>query len=241
MIKVLSYNILCGGDARLSMIAEIIQAEQPDAVALLEANSQSNAETLAHDLGMHLAYGQANSEFAVAWMSYLPIKRSKNHRLRVLAKTLLEVEVIWEGTVLSLFATHLVHGRMAADAHHRASEVQAILDVLYPLGSQPHLLVGDFNAVHPGDPVGNPPLGEEKGYVARHPIHLILTAGYVDCYRKLHSDAPGYTYTSHHPWLRLDYIFSSPSMAARLCACGVAAGREVKQASDHLPVWASFK
>jgi exodeoxyribonuclease-3 len=239
--RVLSYNILCGGNDRLPLIAKVVRAQRPDAVALLEANGQSGAETLARDLGMHLVYGQANSEFAVAWMSYPSIEGSRNHRLEALANTLLEVGVIWNGVLLSLFAAHLIHGRTAADAHHRAVEVQAILDVLHLLAGQPHLLVGDFNAVHPGDPIGTPPLGEKKACVARHPIHLILEAGYVDCYRKLYPDVAGYTYTSHNPWLRLDYVFASPSITAYLCASGVVTGREAKQASDHYPIWAEFE
>lgn len=238
--KVLNYNIKCGGNDRLSLIAEVIQAEQPDAVALVEANSQANAETLARGLHMQLAYGQANSAFAVAWISHLPMERRRNHRLKALSKTLLEVEVVWRGNVLSLYVTHLTGGRTAADADHRSREVQAILDVFRPLADRPHLLVGDFNAVHPGDPVGVLPSGEEQGHIARRPIELILKAGYVDCYRKLHSEEPGYTYTSHHPWLRLDHIFASPPMAARLSGCGVVTELLTKQASDHLPIWAAF-
>lgn len=239
--KVLSYNIRYGGDGRLSEIAGIIRAQQPDAVSLLEANSQSNAETLARDLGMDLAYGQANSEYAVAWMSCASIEGSQNHRLKVLAKTLLEVKVNWKGVVLSLFATHLIGGRTAEDAHQRALEAQAILDALRSLADQPHLLVGDFNAVHPDDPVGHPPPGEKTGYIARQPVQLVLNAGYVDCYRRLHTGAPGYTYPSRHPWLRLDYVFASRSMAALLCAGDVVMAPDAQRASDHLPVWAEFR
>jgi endonuclease/exonuclease/phosphatase family metal-dependent hydrolase len=239
--KVLSYNINCGGNDRLSLITEVIRAQRADVVALLEANSQSTAEALAHRLDMHLVYGQANSEFGIAWLSHPPIVDSRNHRLKVLAKTLLEIVVIWQGIPLSLFATHLIHGCTAADAHQRTKETQAILDVLHPLANSFHLLVGDFNAIHPSDPIGNPPPGEKKAYTARHPIRLILGAGYVDCFQKRHANVLGYTYPAHQPWLRLDYIFASPSMAARLCTCDVVQREETKRASDHLPIWAEFK
>ena len=52
-LRLLSYNILAGGEDRLSLIAGVIQ-QHPDVVALLEARSRSNAEALAHQLGMHL-------------------------------------------------------------------------------------------------------------------------------------------------------------------------------------------
>jgi exonuclease III len=124
-------------------------------------------------------------------------------------------------------------------------EVPAILDLLRPLAGQPHLLVGDLNALCPGDPVGTPPRGEEKRGDAlpgapRRAIRLILDAGYVDCYRSLHPETPGYTYPSHALWLRLDYIFASPPMAARLYACDVVMGEEAERASDHFPIWAQL-
>jgi endonuclease/exonuclease/phosphatase family metal-dependent hydrolase len=238
--KLLSYNIRDGGQGRLNLIAEVIQSQQPQAVALLEANSKPNAKALADTLGMHFAYGPANSEFAIAWLSHLPIKRSHNHRLAVLAKTLLEVEVDWDGAPLSLFATHLIAGRTATAAHQRAVEVEAILDTMRLVGSRPHLLVGDFNAIHPDDPIGQPPPGEKQAYIARHPIELILEAGYLDCYRRQHPDVSGYTYTAAHPWLRLDYIFASSSIGSRVGQSDVVTGRKAEQASDHLPVWAEL-
>jgi endonuclease/exonuclease/phosphatase family metal-dependent hydrolase len=68
-LKVLSYNIRDGGDHRLVDIAQIIRDQRPDAVALLEANSRAKAETLAADLEMHIAFGEANSKHHIAWLS----------------------------------------------------------------------------------------------------------------------------------------------------------------------------
>src|SRR5689334_44628 len=93
--KVMSYNIENGGAGRLDGLAKLIHAQQPDAVALIEATDKRAAETLAQQLGMRLVYGEANSEFAIAWLSRLPIVQSQNHRLPILAKTLLEIVVEW--------------------------------------------------------------------------------------------------------------------------------------------------
>jgi endonuclease/exonuclease/phosphatase family metal-dependent hydrolase len=172
-----------------------------------------------------------------------------------MAKTLLEIELVWDepgkareqragggGTPLRLVATHLGSRH---DRYQPVEEIPVILDLLRPLGSQPHLLVGDFNALAPGDPVGVPPHGVEKrgeavDGVRRPAIQMILEAGYIDCYRTFHLHSPGYTYASDHPWLRLDYIFASPSMAARLHACDVVQGTSAKRASDHFAIWAEF-
>src|SRR6266511_855271 len=102
-------------------------------------------------------------------------------------------------------------------------ELDAILDVL---GGGPSLLAGDLNALAAGDRIGTPPPGvEPRGEAVpgarREVLRGLATAGYVDCYRTLHADEPGYTYAADAPWLRIDYIFASPELAPRLCACDV--------------------
>ncbi len=82
-LRVLSYNILVGGENRLPLIANVIQKQQPDVVALLEANSHVNAELLAQQLQMNLTFGEATSEFHVAWLSKLPVISAKNHCLPI--------------------------------------------------------------------------------------------------------------------------------------------------------------
>jgi exodeoxyribonuclease III len=243
IVKVLSYNIHDGGDGRLPEIAALIRRQRPDAVALLEANSRPNTERLAHDLGMQLAFGEANCACHVAWLSRWPIRRWENHRHPALAKTLLECEVAWDGAPLRLFATHLASRH---DLPVPADEVSLILGLLAPLVEQPHLLVGDFNALHPADPVGDPPPGVTKRGEAvegtpRRAIQQLVDAGYVDCFRACNAREPGYTYPSDAPWLRLDYLFASPLLARCLSSCNVVRETEAAYASDHCPIWAEFR
>ena len=243
MRKVLSYNIWMGGEDRLPAIAAVIRDQQPDAVALLEANNRGNAETLARELGMELVFGEANCASHIAWLSRWPIRRAMNHRHPLLAKTLLEIEVNRAGAPLRLFATHLASRHEPPEP---ADEIPVILGVLAPLADQPHLLAGDFNALRPGDPVGDPPPGVTKRGDAvegapRQAIRQLVDAGYVDCYRALHPREPGYTYPSDAPWLRLDYVFASARLAGRLSACDVVTGAAAARASDHFPLWATFR
>jgi len=243
-LRLLSYNIWYGGKDRLPAILDVIREKQPDVVALQEANSRPNAERLADALGMQLVYGEANSPFAVAWLSRLPIVSSQNHRLPLLAKTLLQVEVAWEGAPLHLFGTHLVAGRTEQDGALRAEEARAIVAEIGKLGQAgigPRLLVGDFNALHPDDGVAELPDGAATEFLARRPIAHLLEAGYVDSYRHLHPDAahsPGYTYAASHPWVRIDFIFASMDLAGRLRRCEVVTSPPAAHASDHLPVLA---
>jgi len=247
-LRVLSYNILNGGQERLPRIANVIRGSQPDAVALLEANSRPNAEWLARELDMHLTFGKANSEFSIAWLSRVPPMHAENRRLPVLAKTLLEIELTWESAPVRFFATHLRAGREGEHDPYRAEEMRAILDVLRASNEIPHLLVGDLNTVSPADPVGTAPATaevEDRGpgtsLLTRAVIPLLLEAGYVDCYRTRHPAEPGYTYQPPKPWLRLDYIFTSPQLTGWLQACDVVVDAEAAVASDHFPVWAEFR
>lgn len=241
-LRLLSYNIWHGGKDRLPAILGVIRAQRPDVVALQEANSRPNAAWLADVLGMELVYGEANSPFAVAWLSRLPVVSHQNHCLPMLAKTLLQIDVAWNGAPLHLFDTHLIAGRTEQDGALRAEEARAIVKQIGRLGqagSGPRLLVGDFNALHPDDGVAPLPDGAEIEFLARRPIQQVLQAGYVDCYRQLHPDpaaSPGYTYAAAHPWVRIDFVFASPDLAGRLRRCDVVTSPPAADASDHLPV-----
>ena len=191
------------------------------------------AAGLAGRLGMELVYGDANSPFAVAWLSALPVQATTNHRLPVLEKTLLEVQL--DG--LRLFATHLRAGRTERDAELRTEEVEAILDTI---GDAECLLVGDLNAVHPDDEVGVPPPEERLEFVAREPIQRFLDAGFVDSYRRHHPADRGWTYLSWHPWARLDFVLARGDLARRVTSCDVVTGEDALRASDHFPVVAEL-
>jgi exodeoxyribonuclease III len=205
-------------------IERVLRALDADAVALQEANDRSVVETLGDALGMHVFWGAANSPYAVAWLSRDPAS-ADNHRLPVLDKTLLELDL---GS-LRLFATHLSAGRTLADEPHRVDEMEAVLERAH--GAD--VLVGDFNAVHPQDAIGEPPPEEALEHVSRRPIGLALEAGFTDCHRAL-DDEPDWTYLTWHPWARLDYVFARrPANACRVVT-------EAGGASDHFPVVADF-
>ena len=239
-MRVLSYNIWDGGGERLPAIADVIRAERPDAVALQEATPEG-AEALAQELRMELAFGEGDSIFDlhVAWLSRLPVRSATNHRLPALSKTLLELDL----GRLRLFATHLA-SRHEEHAYPRLAEVLAILNVLGAV-AEPHVLVGDFNALQPDDELGPPlpgvvPRGDALPGAARVVLAQLREAGYVDSFRALHPSELGCTYPAHAPWLRIDYVFASPELAPRLRACWVGSDGRAAAASDHLPVSAAF-
>jgi len=200
-LRLVTWNIWNGGEGRLDAIERVLRDQRADVVALQEANDRAAVERLAEALDMELVYGDANSEFGVAWLSRPAVARSRNHRLPVLEKTLLEIQV--DG--VRLCTTHLSAGRLHEHEPQRVAEAEAILA---EVGATADVLVGDFNAVHPGDEIGTPPPEDELEHVSRRPIELVLAAGLVDSFRELHPGDRGWTFVAWHPWARLDYVFA---------------------------------
>jgi exodeoxyribonuclease-3 len=241
-LRVLTYNVWLGGEDRLGLIADVIRAERPDAVALTEATIEG-ATALAEVLELECELAPSRHEFPrshglhVAWLG-AEIRSPVTHALPALAKSMLEIEL---GGV-RLFAAHLA-SRHEEALHPRAREVDAILGVLNRC-HRPHALVGDLNALRRGESIGTPPAGvlprgDALPDAPRDVLEPLAAAGYVDCFRAC-GDGAGFTYPSDAPWLRLDYVFASPELAPSLRGAGVVATPESARASDHLPVWAEF-
>ncbi len=250
-LRALTYNSLVGGEERLPFIRDIIQSQTPDIVAIQEANSRENAESLARDLGMTLIYGDANSDFHVALLTRLPIVRSVNHRPHEFEKSILEVETVWEGQPLRIITTHL-KANVSQEAK-RLIEVEMLLRLTGPAGGatgdELRLLLGDFNAINPVDQfTPSIEISDEdvafakQAYAGPRPvISRLLESGYVDVFRQMRPEEPGYTTRTPSPVVRIDYIFASPAMARRAIHAERVESPLVILASDHMPVRADFE
>jgi endonuclease/exonuclease/phosphatase family metal-dependent hydrolase len=317
MTRIVSYNILAGGYSlrehgarRTSQLTGIIHSTQPDIVGIVEATHPMMTqrplviEEIAENLGMQLVMGgdaTHPSDYQIALLTKLPIVYSKIHaRPGVLNKPVLEVCVEESnGEQLIVFVTHLnaAFYRGWAGNGLREREIREILRIMAPALEQgkPHLLMGDFNSLAPGDPFkasflvnyvvgldrtrrhphlldGNPHLNfvvppqlrflkpilriipsstllstlfdaVATFYAPRGCIKLLLRAKYVDCFRRVHSQAWGFSCPSASPAGRIDYIFADAKLADRLDTCyEVTEGDGVagSSASDHLPITADF-
>jgi endonuclease/exonuclease/phosphatase family metal-dependent hydrolase len=158
MTRILSYNILVGGTRRVEQITKIISSAHPDIVGLVEATNPRVVEELANRLGMQhrmSRYPEDRQDWHSALLSRLPIVRTYSHvRRGILTHPLLEVCVEEEsGQVLTVFVTHLTaafsNGRGGDSIRRR--EVQEILRIMETKRGTPHLLMGDFNSIAPGD------------------------------------------------------------------------------------------
>ncbi len=161
MTRILSYNILVGGTKRAEKLARIIDSAQADIVGLVEATDAGVVETLAEQLGLHMSIsgrGKHNRDWQVALLSRYPILATKVHTYPDIftRRHLLEVTVEEpDGNALTLFVVHLTADFFSGQAGNikRRAEVQKALAIMSAKRGTPHLFMGDFNSVAPGEPV----------------------------------------------------------------------------------------
>src|SRR5579884_598091 len=174
MTRIVSYNILAGGYSlrengarRTVQLTKMIRSVQPDVVGLVEAThpllqeKPLVIEELAEALDMQLIMGGEaahRSDYQLALLTRLPVVYTKTHpRPGILNKPLLEVCLEESnGQHLTVFVTHFHanFNRGWAGNHLRERDAREVLRIMAPLREQgkPHLLMGDFNSLAPGDP-----------------------------------------------------------------------------------------
>jgi endonuclease/exonuclease/phosphatase family metal-dependent hydrolase len=157
MTRVMTFNILIGGTSRVDQLTQMIRAGDPDIVGLVEATDDQIVQELAHNLHMHYRLsGQLNTHiWQSAVLSRLPIITAKIEESPVLTKhPLLEVTVEeTNGQQLTIVVIHLTAAFSKGWRANviRQREVQALLKAIASIQGKPHLIMGDFNAIAPGE------------------------------------------------------------------------------------------
>ena len=160
-LRVATYNILLGGHGRGERIAAVLERIGADVVALQEASDLFLLRELANRLGMRMVVAKPNdsSRLNLAILSRLPVTRWRAHRHpgRML-RAHLECELAVNAPGLSRLRIHCIHlaARFAEKNKgeaRRLRELDAILGDIARSGPTPHLLMGDFNSLAPGETV----------------------------------------------------------------------------------------
>jgi endonuclease/exonuclease/phosphatase family metal-dependent hydrolase len=327
VLRVATYNILTGGVRRERLIRDVLARIDADVIALQEVSDVHTVRQLAEYLKMQVLIGEPSdpaSTFHVAILSRLPVRtwRNRQHQGRML-RSHLHCEVETGGSSVPIIGIHCVHlaarfGERAKGEARRMRELTAVLSGIADEPPLPHLLLGDFNALSPGDEVsataffrrynalrragliveredgymgpkargagaddaeldarwraagvdprldsGVPVLPRVVGrlttglplspaldrflgrFIERWTAERIAASDYVDCFRRVHPRARGFTCATWLPAARVDYVFATPDLAPNLVTCDVVGGRghadrDVGLASDHFPVVAEF-
>lgn len=113
------------------------------------------------------------------------------------------------------------------------------------------LLCGDFNVAMEEVDVWSVPAWEGKLHFTkteRAAMYNVKQWGFVDLFRKMNADTQEFSWWNYREgaWqrnhgLRIDYIWTSPSLAAKCTDCYIdKAPRVLEKPSDHAPVVAEF-
>ena len=243
--RLLTYNILHGGGARIPQIANVINACAPDLVLLQEATDPVNVERLAEATGM--ADWKAFKRQSLGFISREKVAFSQWIRPRISRHAF--IEVVPAGEKLRVFGVHLSAIHAALTEQRRVFELRALLRSVAEHKERFHVLAGDFNTVAPGDPFEvarmpmryRPLMWLSGGSVRWRTIQTVLDAGYVDAFKSRHPAEPGMTLPAADPHVRLDYVFVPQTDTPRIVRCDVVSHPAAAGASDHLPVVADLQ
>jgi exodeoxyribonuclease III len=238
--RILSYNIRRGGTGREERIAAVIRSVSPDIVVLEEATQPDVVERVAREAGM--AQWAARAGKSLAFMSRQPVASYAVHSPTISRHAFLEIAPA--ATTWRVFGVHLSAVHAAWTEERRLLELRALLRAVGAHEKGPHVLIGDFNTVAPGDIFDVRKLPTRLralvwlsgGHIKWRTIATVLSMGYVDSFRQLHPDDVGYTLPTPNPHVRLDYAFVPGAFAQHVRACEIVQTPDVAQASDHFPL-----
>lgn len=211
-VRVMSYNLHQGFDVggRLGMeaLAEVIEAQDPDILALQEVSrgwvvndSVDMLVWLSQRLDMPYVWGPAtDSVWGNAVLSRFPITKSQNHSMPnnnfiLIDRGFLSLEIdLGAGDTLDIVATHFHSG-----GEDSALRITQALEVLRQVDqNRSTVLLGDLNA-HPDHPE----------------MLLMIGSGLNDTFVASGETGDGFTARSNDPWERIDYIWATADLKPR--------------------------
>lgn len=227
-LRVMSYNIKHGqgndGRVDLRRIADVINAQDPDVVALQEIDRRvdrtggdDQARTLGSLTGLDHAFGAFmdydGGEYGMAVLSRWPIVRVTNERLPDgdEPRTALKVRVRSPTTGREVVVVGIHFYRTDAE---RAAQAQRLVQTL-EAETAPVILVGDFNSEPDSDVID----------------------GFIDGWNVLSKGRDRFTFPSHRPEREIDYIMVRPARSFYVLAHEVL---DEPVASDHRPLIADL-
>ncbi len=243
-MRLLSYNIRYGGRGHESALASVIKAACPDVVVLQEATTPAVVEQLSRDTGLE-HWGSRRGE-SLGYLSRLPLDHVQWRKPRVSRHAF--IEIVPAGAPWRFVGVHLSAVHAAWTEQRRRYELRALLLAIQQQQPGPHVLVGDFNTVAPGELVDFTKLpGRLRalvwlsgGQIRWKTIQGVLDAGYTDAFRALNPELVGHTFPTWDPHVRLDYLFVPQHCVERVSRCQVFSANEVCEASDHFPLLAEL-
>ncbi len=249
-LRVMTYNILNGGENRERYIVDAIQNTGPNIVILQEVFDEELLQFLSYSLGMAHYMGTGNKKRKVALLSKYPVRAFiSRHPTFPIWRNFIDAEIEYEpNKTIRIIGVHPIANLGVPFEIWRLWEAKYVTKYVRMYQNEPCLIAGDFNAIAPEEKVKteNMPgwlkwtIYLQGNRVYYFSIKAFLSAGFTDCFRSLHSE-DGFTLPPPNPNSRLDYIFVNAKMKAHLKKCWVVREpKSVNLASDHYPVVAEL-
>ena len=230
-LRIMSWNLRGAAKPRLDSVVEIVQAHEPDVLALQEVR-RGQARRIAGLLGWRRpVWALKHNPYWPAWWLAEGLALLSHHRLAVhppvvltpevdrrtfRRRILLPAEVLLDGDqrVLVIDA-HLSSGD---DDELRVRQAHHVLSILPD--SLPTVLVGDLNAT--------PRAGS---------INALIDGGFLDAWpAAAPASEPGFTYPANAPRRRIDYVMVSRGVAIAEVSVPDDLGAAMSGLSDHRPL-----
>ena len=238
-MRIVSYNIRFGGERRVPYLIRVLASLEPDLVLLQEATNPSAVDAIS--LGTGLPHALRRPGWSVAALSREAVGAHEWHR-PPRGRGFLALEPAGADG-LRLVNVHLAAGLSRRGEGARLVQVADLIGWLGGAADSRTLLVGDLNAIAPGDipHVAGMPfwlrmlLRFDGGF--RTDVHTRLAAaGWIDAFRHLSPGDPGATLPAGSPQVRLDYALVPAAVLPRVRTCVPVERELAARASDHLPM-----
>jgi exonuclease III len=248
-LKVLTYNLEFGGRKQLEAIHDVLAHINADVIGLTEADDHEVVQILAARLGLNHIWGHGSGKRHIALLTRFPIQEWHIYNKPPLSQAALEARLLLPTGPIAIYNVHFLPFLLLPFEIRRWQAVGKLLEIIREKPPTPHLIIGDLNAIGPGDRVlqhKNPARMRrvmllQLRLIFRLAIPRLLRAGYIDCFRHLHPHTDGFTWWTINPTTRYDYIFADRHMLPRLQACRVVTDHPaIRHASDHFPLLAEF-
>lgn len=249
-MKLMTYNILNGGEDRFDGIIDIINNESPDFLMINEANTFEREENkklklLAEKTGLpnyHLALS-GEYDYHVAVFSKLPF--SKLEEIKPLMRAGINIVLKTEIGEVSIIGTHLTPYTEA----QRLPEIKRIIETQKSFPNK--ILMGDMNSLSPHDGYDESMIKDfnemqmkkftENRKLCFNAIHKIESAGYKDVgflqkQNKIYTAPTSINEANAHSNMRLDYFFVSENLLEKVINYKVLKDDLTEKSSDHYPV-----
>jgi len=239
-MRLVSYNIRFGGGRRLAFIGSVVAALDADVVLLQEATDPHAVDRIARFANLPHVYRKP--DWSVAAMSRDALRGHQWHRP---GRSRGFLEVVPAGDPhIRIVGLHLPAGLSARGERARLRYVDDLLGWAGGRADDNTLLMGDLNSVARGDvprvaamPLWLRLLLRFDGGIRTDVQDRLAKAGWVDAFRHLHPDDPGYTLPALSPQVRLDYTLVPKGLLDSVRSCSPAVDAPLAaRASDHLPL-----